>query len=180
MNWQEVGDLIINLIDTDVLVRIRDKRESVKMYNRLIELGEIGSVRSVRQVFDELKGHGPAYKLLTDRRALFSIPPEQQFCEGVQQKLELLGNKAGWLWEQGGGKNPDPADPWLVSVAAHYKYVVVTNESEFSTMRIPAACKIPGIECRCISGPHFLHEVGIIKTIKPEHISAKAFFADKN
>lgn len=72
----------------------------------------------------------------------------------------------------------DPADPWLVAVAGHYKYTLVTNEKQNSPKRIPAACRIPALVCRCISGPHFLHEVGLVKTINPAHISVAAFFAD--
>jgi hypothetical protein len=75
-----------------------------------------------------------------------------------------------------GGKNPDPADPWIVAVATKYGYTVVTNESPRSTMRIPAACRLPKMGCRCIRGPHFLHEVGLVKEIKPEHIDPASFF----
>jgi hypothetical protein len=63
-------------------------------------------------------------------------------------------------------------------VAAAQKYTLVTNESKDSPRKIPAACGIPETLCRCISGPHFLYEVGLFKTIKPEHISVAAFFND--
>ena len=32
------------------------------------------------------------------------------------------------------------------------------------------------INCRCIRGPHFLVEVGLVKQIKPEHIDPAFFF----
>jgi hypothetical protein len=87
-----------------------------------------------------------------------------------------LGNNASYLWEQTGGRNPDPADPWIVAVAATYGHTVVTNESPRSPARIPAACKLPAIGCRCIRGPHFLLEVGIVTEIKYEFVDPAFFF----
>jgi hypothetical protein len=51
----------------------------------------------------------------------------------------------------------------------------------FSARRIPAfwppaACRLPKIGCRCIRGPHFLHEDGLVKEIKAEHIDPASFF----
>jgi hypothetical protein len=40
------------------------------------------------------------------------------------------------------------------------------------------ACRLAKINCRCIRGPHFLHEVGIVTQIKPEHIDPHAFFSE--
>jgi predicted nucleic acid-binding protein len=180
VNWQQLGDLIIYLIDTDVLVRIHDKKDSVAIYKRLITMAAQGDLKTVRQVFDELGGHGPQYKLLGPHKNKFIIPAEEQYSAEVQKRIEILGAKAKYLWVQTGGKNPDPADPWLVAVASARKYTLVTNERQISTARIPAACKIPETQCRCITGPHFLHEVGIVTTINPAHISVSAFFDDKN
>jgi hypothetical protein len=45
-----------------------------------------------------------------------------------------------------------------------------------SPHKIPAACERPNLKCRCISGPHFLIEVGLVEEIKPEHINPHAFF----
>jgi hypothetical protein len=101
-----------------------------------------------------------------------------QFSAEVQARLEVLKKDAGHLWMQVGGKNPDPADPWLIAVAAAHKFTVVTDEKQESSIKILAACKLPKIACRCISGPHFLIEVGIVRLeeIEPEHISPQAFF----
>jgi hypothetical protein len=89
-----------------------------------------------------------------------------------------LGNLAPYLADATGGKNPDPADPWIVAVAAANGYTVVTNESPRSPMRIPAACRLPTVNCRCIRGPHFLIEVGLVTEIKPEHIDPTFFFEE--
>jgi hypothetical protein len=99
-----------------------------------------------------------------------------QYCKEVQEKLELVKKEAGHLWQQVGGKNPDPADPWLIAVASAHGYTLVTDESSASTKKIPAACKLPNLKCRCISGPHLLIELGLVQEIKPEHIDPHAFF----
>jgi hypothetical protein len=139
-------------------------------------MAEAGIVKTVRQVFGELKKHTEAYKILKPHERKFVLPIETQYTTEVSQKLELVKIDAGHLWQPIGGKNPDPADPWLIAVASAYGYNLVTNENQLSTMKIPAACKIPGLICRCISGPHFLIEVGIVQEIKPEHISPHSFF----
>lgn len=170
------NDHHIYVIDVDVLARIHVRRDSEDIYDALVTMADIKTLRTVRQTFDELKRFGPQFERLKSHRELFQIPTEEQFHSDVSALIEILGNKAGYLWEQTGGKNPDPADPWIVAVAAKYNYTVVTNESPRSTMRIPAACRLPQIGCRCIRGPHFLHEVGLVKEIKPEHIDPSAFF----
>jgi predicted nucleic acid-binding protein len=171
-----VGDQIIYLIDTDVLIAIRNKRDSAKIYSHLINMATDGDLKTVRQVFDEVETFGQAYKFLFSHKSKFLLPVDQQYCAEVQEKIEILKKKADYLYEQTGPKNP--ADPWLVAAASTHKFTLVTNESQDSPKRIPAACKIPETWCRCISGPHFLYEVGLVKTINPAHISTAAFFSD--
>jgi hypothetical protein len=170
------SDGTIYVIDVDVLARIHVRKDSADIYDALIGLAEAKTLRTVRQTFDELKRFGSVNDILKSHRDLFQISADDQFHADVSTLIETLGNKAPYLWEQTGGRNPDPADPWIIAVAAKYGYTVVTNESPRSTMRIPAACRLPEIGCRCIRGPHFLHEVGLVKEIKPEHIDPAAFF----
>jgi Domain of unknown function (DUF4411) len=173
-----LDDIIIYLIDTDVLVAIRNKKDSEAIYDHLAKMATDGDLKTVRQVFVELEGHGRFYRFLLSQKSKFLLPVEKQYCRDVQSKLDVLGTKAQYLWEQTGTR--DPADPWLVAAASTYKYTIVTNESQMSPKRIPAACKLSETFCRCISGPHFLHEIGLVKTINPAHISVQAFFADPN
>jgi hypothetical protein len=177
-NWLMPNDRNIYLIDVDVLARIHVRKDSKGIYDALIGMAEKETLRTVRQTFDELKRFGPVNDILKDHRDTFQISAEDQFHEDVSVLIEILGNEAPYLWEQTGGRNPDPADPWIVAVAAKYGFTVVTNESPRSVMRIPAACRLPKIGCRCIRGPHFLHEVGLVKEIKPEHIEPAAFFSE--
>jgi hypothetical protein len=166
------------VIDVDVLARIHVRKDSAAIYDALIAMAGNGKVRTVRQTFDELKRFNPQHEILKAHRDKFQIPTDEQFCEKVAGFIEILGNEASYLNEAVGGKNPDPADPWIIAVAASYGHTVVTNESPRSTMRIPAACRLSKIKCRCIRGPHFLHEVGLVKEIKPEHIDPAYFFEE--
>jgi hypothetical protein len=166
------------LIDVDVLARIHARKDSDKVYGGLVEMAKAGKLKTVRQTFDELKKFNPQYEKLRAHRDHFQVPTEHQFNNDTKALIEVLGNKADYLWPQTGGRNPDPADPWIVAVAAKHNYTVVTNESPHSPVRIPAACKLKEIACRCIRGPHFLYEVGLVEKIKPEHIDPHSFFAD--
>jgi len=174
--WPVANKEAIYLIDVDVLARIHVRKDSTEIYTALVGMAEAGTLRTVRQTFDELKRFGTVDAILKKYRENFQISTEDQFNDRVQAIIEILGNEAPYLWEQTGGKNPDPADPWIVATAAVHNYTVVTNERIRSTMRIPAACRLPKVGCRCIRGPHFLHEVGIVTEIKPEHIDPAAFF----
>jgi len=166
------------VIDVDVLARIHTRKDSKEIYAGLVDLAGKGRLVTVRQTFDELKKFGTVFDLLKGERNKFQIPAERQFTEQISRIIDRLGSEAPYLYEATGGKNPDPADPWIVAVATAYGYTVVTNERPRSTMRIPAACRLPSIGCRCIRGPHFLHEVGLVKEIKPEHIDPASFFAE--
>lgn len=176
MNGLVTSSIHRYLIDTDVLVRIRQRPESESIYKEVIEASNSGRVKTVRQVFDELKRFKSVHSTLSPHRSKMLVKAEEQLCQEVQSVIEILGNSAPWLWEQTGGKNPDPADPWLIGVATVHSYTVVTNEGQQKMQRIPAACRQTGVGCRCISGPHFLLEIGIVKEIKPEHVSVEAFF----
>jgi hypothetical protein len=167
------------LIDVDVLARIHVRKDSKDIYDGIIAMAEAGRVKTVRQTFDELKRFGKQFELLKKYRETFQILADAQFDPRVSAYIETLGNDpTTFLWEQTGGKNPDPADPWIVAVAATHGYTVVTNESPKSTVRIPAACRLPKINCRCIRGPHFLYEVDLVQEIKFEHIDPAYFFED--
>ena len=166
----------ISLIDTDVLAHIRSRSDSKEIYDGLIAIAERGQVKTVRQVFGELKKHKEAYKILKPHEKSFILSTELQYSSHVQAKLEIVKKEAGHLWQQVGGKNPDPADPWLIAAASAHSYTLVTDESQASASKIPAACRLPSLSAKCISGPHFLIEVGLVVEIKPEHINPHAFF----
>ena len=164
------------LLDTDVFVRICELKERQKVFDLIIKMAGAGRVSTIRQVFGELKKWPIALGMIKPHRSIFEVKPEAQYTTEVQAIIDELGNKARWLWEPTATGNPDPADPWLIGIAKTRGYTVVTNEGQRKEKRIPAACRFPTIDCRCITGPHFLVEVGIVKDIKPEWIDTDAFF----
>lgn len=167
------------LVDTDVTIHIGQREDSIDIYDGVFELASAGRVKAVRQLFGELKVHPPTQKIVMPHRNVLELANGEQYSQEVASLVEYLGNNAGYLWEQTGGKNPDPADPWLIAAASALGYIVVTDESPLSPKKIPAACKLPEISCKSIRGPHFLFQVGIVKEIDPAHIDPALFFKSK-
>jgi predicted nucleic acid-binding protein len=164
------------LLDADVIIRIHARKDSAEIYGGLVTFAAEGYVKTVRQALDEVKKFEPQYAIIKPHRDKFQIPTEEQYSADVSRHIEYLGRNAGYLWPQTGGKNPDPADPWLVAVASCYGYTLVTNESPRKQKRIPAACRLSDSSCRCIRGPHFLLETGLVEKAEPEHIDPEGFF----
>ncbi len=164
------------LLDTDVFVRICELEEKQEIFDSIIELAKLARAKTIRQVFGELRKWPVSLGMLKPYRSIIEIESKYEFTTEMQEIMEEIGNKAKWLWEQTGTGNPDPADPWLIGIAKTLGYTVVTNEGQRREKRIPAACRFPTINCRCITGPHFLVEVNIVKEIKPEWIDTDAFF----
>ena len=168
------------LIDTDVLAHIRNRKDSDHIYDEIAKAIHAGWVRTVKQVPDELKKWRTVYSRVNPLRKKLIVPAKEQYCTEVRAMNQVIQDIAPFLFEQVGGKNPDPADPWLIAVAKVHGYVLVTNEKTTSTTRIPAVCRMPQVNCPCINGAHFLLETKIVEEIEFSHISTSAFFATGN
>lgn len=164
------------LIDTDVFAHIRLRQDSDRIYNEIAKAVHGGWVRTVKQVPDELKKWPTVHARIKPLCKKMIVPAKEQFCAEVKAMNQIVQNNAPFLFQQVGGKNPDPADPWLIAVAKVHGYILVTNEKASSTARIPAVCKMPAIGCLCINGAYFLLETGIVKDIEFSEVSASAFF----
>jgi hypothetical protein len=164
------------LIDTDVLVHIRKRKDSDRIYAALSKAAHEGWARTVKQVPDELERWKGAYPKVQPFKRKLIVPAKEQYCVAVRRMNDIVQDNAPFLFEPAGGKNPDPADPWLIAVAKVHGYTVVTNESPHSSVKIPAACKLPAINCPCINGAHFLLETKIVEGFELSQISAQAFF----
>jgi hypothetical protein len=165
------------LLDADVLVHIQRRPDSNYIFENIIEGIKEGRVKTVRQVSSgELKKWDEAYAALHPHNGHFEIEHDRQYCEEVSTLIDTVNDLAPDLYEKYGGKKPDPADPWLIAVAKHYGFTLVTDENKNSPKRIPMVCDFPQLKCRCISGPHFLWETGIVQEYKPETIDVSAFY----
>jgi hypothetical protein len=165
------------LLDADLMIRIHGRKDFATIYAGIIDLAQSGKVRTVRQALDEVKRFDGPAAILKPHREILQLPIEEQYCEEVAKRIEYLSKHANYLWALTGGKNPDPADPWLVGAASVHGYTLVTNESPRKIKRIPAACKLDGIKARCIRGPHFLLKTGLVAKAEPEHIDPDGFFS---
>jgi glutaredoxin-related protein len=95
--WLMLNDPKIYVIDVDVLARIHIRKDSKKIYDALIAMAQAGTLRTVRQTFDELKRFGTVNAILKDHRENFQISAEEQFHEDVSALIEILGNEASYL-----------------------------------------------------------------------------------
>jgi hypothetical protein len=164
------------LIDTDVLAHIRFRQDSGHIYDEIAKAVHAGWVRTVKQVPDELKKWPTIHARIKPLCRKMIVPAKEQFSREVRAMNQVVQDNAPFLFQQVGGKNPDPADPWLIAVAKAHGYIVVTNEKPTRTTAIPAVCRMPAIKCPCINGAQFVLETGIVKTIDPSEVSASAFF----
>lgn len=155
---------------------IKNRHDADVLFAGLLDLAKAGVLKSVRQVFKEMKNDPVLKAKFLPNRKLIEVENSRQYCADVAKRITLLGQHAPHLWPQTGGSTKDPADPWLIAVASAYNFCVVTNENRRSLKKIPAACKIAGTECECISGPHFFYETNIVTEIDPAHISPADFF----
>lgn len=89
----------IYIIDVDVLARIHVRKDSTTIYDGLVKMAKGNSLRTVRQTFDELKRFAPQYEILKPHRYTFQISTKDQFHSDVSNLIEILGNKASYLWE---------------------------------------------------------------------------------
>ncbi len=164
------------LIDSDVFMGIQHRSDFKEIYAGIRKLAQGGEIKTVRQVFTEMGPDSVLKEEIFPIKKVLLISKEEQYVSEVSERITLLHEEAPHLWGATGGSTKDPADPWLIAVAATYGYCLVTNEKQRSSRRIPAACKIIGTECECISGPHFLYKTKIVSTFDPAHIDPHAFF----
>src|SRR5262245_23796236 len=54
------------------------------------------------------------------------------------------------------------ADPWLIAAGKVLGWTVITDERKTSTKRIPYVCRQQSLQVRCINGPEFFKEAGIV------------------
>jgi hypothetical protein len=164
------------LLDSDVLGHAQERSDHESIFDGIVAGVKDGKVKTVRQVLGELKKFKIAFSKLNLHKAAFEVSAGLQYCPEVSDVIEKITNAVGDLFQQLGGKNPDPADPWLIAVAKVHNFTLVTDESPYSPKRIPAICKLSAISCPCIRGPQFLIETGIVSQMDPAHIDVHAFY----
>jgi hypothetical protein len=146
------------LIDCDALAHLHGRPDRGAVIARIIVQVEAGHVRSVEQVFDELRRWPEIQNYFKPVKKLFLI---DQYTPEISAMAGQIAEDFPFLFDLTGTRNPDPADPWLIAAAKVLGWTVVTDERQTSTKRIPYVCRQQSLSVRCISGQAFFTETGI-------------------
>lgn len=118
-----------------------------------------GTVGTVEQVYDELRRWPEIQGRFTPVKKQFLI---EQYTPEISALVGQIAEDFEFLFDLTGTRNPDPADPWLIASAKILGWTLVTDERKTSTKKIPYVCRQQSLQVRCISGPEFYKEVGIV------------------
>lgn len=118
-----------------------------------------GQLVTVKIVADELERHSPSsYQKLTAIKN-FVIP---RITGLVGTVAEIMAQFPDFVDED---MENDPADPWVIALAARQRLTVVTNEFPTSFRRKPGAPRIPDVcdafELECIDLDELLRRLGL-------------------
>jgi len=153
------ANVFINLHRIDMhSIRLPDE-----VWTKLDEMMTGGKIISHRTVYDEVVSGSKK----PDKVSAWLQPRKTHFELSTARQIEVMANvvnKFPKLIDINSER--DQADPWLVALAAEkieqdtvHEYVVVTQESQASTVKLPAACKAFGVHS--IPLAEFFEENGI-------------------
>ena len=140
----------IYLVDTCVWVNIRDiHKDSEEIWSSLILCIEVGILKTVRHVYEELDNRFPdVHARLKPHRVELLISDAETYAVEVKSELQVISADHPKLYDPLGGGNP--ADPWLIGVAKASGLTIVTDESgtgKGHKSKIPYVCAQRGVEC---------------------------------
>lgn len=147
------------LIDCDAIAHCEGRPDCDAVLNGLVAAAEGGTLKTVHQVYDELRRWPDIQSRFTPIRKQFFV--EDQYRTEIASLVGQISDDFPFLYDLTGLKNPDPADPWLIASAKVLGWTVVTDERSTSIKKIPYVCRQQSLQVRCINGPTFFSEVGI-------------------
>lgn len=147
------------LIDCDAIAHLDGTAHCGAVIHGLKKLITVGTLRTVEQVYDELRRwqHLQAEFALLKKQFLIN-----QHTPKIAAMAGQIAEDFDFLFDLTGTRNPDPADPWLIAAAKVLGWTVITDERKESTKKIPYVCRQQSLQVRCISGSEFFKEAGII------------------
>lgn len=148
---------MIYIVDTDAIAHIQDRPDSARIYANLLGCVDRGELRTVEQVFGELKKWPDVRTMFWAKRTALRV---DQYHPDVMAMVGYISDNHEYLFDLSGSKNPDPADPWLIACAKVFGYTLVTDERQRSIRKIPHVCRQQGIDVRCINGIDMIGELG--------------------
>jgi hypothetical protein len=147
------------LIDCDAIAHCDGRPNCAKVLAGLITAVQAGTLKTVHQVYDELRRWPAIQSQFTPHKKQFLI--ENQYRNEIAVIAGQIADDFPFLFDLTGSKNPDPADPWLIAASKVLGWTLVTDERQLSTKKIPYVCRQQSLQVRCINGPAFFSEVGI-------------------
>jgi hypothetical protein len=147
------------LIDCDAIAHLDGAPHCGTVLNGLKQLVTRDVLKTVEQVYDELRRWPDIRAEFTPIKRQFLIA---QYTTEISQLAGQIADDFDFLFDQSGSRNPDPADAWLIAAGKVLGWTVITDERKTSTKRIPYVCRQQSLNVRCIDGPEFFREVGII------------------
>jgi len=81
------------LLDTDVFVRICELEEKQEIFDSIIELAKLARVKTIRQVFGELKKWPVSLGMLKPYRSIIEIESKYEFTTEMQELWKRLGTR---------------------------------------------------------------------------------------
>ena len=146
------------LIDCDAIAHLDGAANCDAVLDGLEKLILSGQLRTVEQVFDELRRWPHIQGRFKPIKKTFLI---SQYTAEISALVGQISDDFEFLYDLTGTRNPDPADPWLIAAAKILGWTVITDERQTSTKRIPYVYRQQSLQVRCISGRDFFKEVGI-------------------
>lgn len=134
---------VTHLIDTDVLVNIRDIHgDSSEIWKAVIAEIEAGRLKTVRQVVGELERRfKDIHARLKPYLRQFQLPDDITYSQDVIDEVRYINTHHSKLYNPLGATNP--ADPFLIAVAKTLGAMIVTDEKKNGPRhesRIPYVC----------------------------------------
>ena len=147
------------LIDCDAIAHLDGVAHCDTVLRGLKQLVAAGILKTVEQVYDELRRWPHLQEQFKPIKKQFLI--DDQHASSVASLVGQIAEDFEFLFDQSGSRNPDPADPWLIAAGKVLGWTVITDERKTSTRKIPYVCRQQSINVRCINGPEFFQEAGI-------------------
>jgi hypothetical protein len=147
------------LIDCDAIAHLDGAAHCSTTLGGLKKLVAAGILKTVEQVYDELRRWPHIQNEFKPIKKQFLC---NQYTPEIAAVAGQIADDFDFLFDLTGVRNPDPADPWLIAAGKVLGWTVITDERKTSTKRTPYVCRQQRLQVRCISGPDFFQEVGIL------------------
>jgi hypothetical protein len=150
---------VAHLIDCDAIAHTDGAPNCSAILEGLERLIHAGQLKTVEQVYDELRRWPLIQSRFKPIRKKFLV---QIYTPEISRLAGQIADDFSFLFYLTGVRNPDPADPWLIAAGKVLGWTVITDERKTSSKRIPYVCRQQSLNLRCISGPKFFAEIGIV------------------